>query len=78
VAAILALVQSVPKGTPAATAGIKRGDVITAVGGVPVTDAATLFAAVRDQSIGATVPVEIVRAGKPTTIQVKIGSGRNG
>jgi putative serine protease PepD len=73
-----ALVQSVPSGTPAAKAGIKRGDVITMVGDVPVTDSPTMFAALRAQTIGSTVPVKIVRAGQPVTVQVTIGSGRNG
>ena len=73
-----ALVQSITRGAPASKAGIKRGDVITSIGGVAVTDSPTFFAAMRAQTIGATVPVRIVRAGKPKTLQVTIVGGRNG
>ena len=73
-----ALVQSVTKSGPAAKAGIKKGDVISAIGGLPVTDSATMFAALRAQKIGATVPVEIVRNGKKSTVMLTIGSGATG
>jgi S1-C subfamily serine protease len=73
-----ALVQGIAQGSPAQIAGVKIGDVITSVGGQPVTDSATLFAALRAQAIGQTVAVDIVRAGKPQTVQVTIGSGKNG
>ena len=73
-----ALVQSITRGAPASKAGIRKGDVITSIGGVAVTDSPTFFAAMRAQTIGATVPVRIVRAGKPTTLQVAIVAGRIG
>ena len=69
---------SIASGAPAAKAGIKTGDVITAVGGQAETDSATLFAALRAQTIGKTVEFSVVRAGKPLTIQVTIAAGKNG
>jgi putative serine protease PepD len=73
-----ALVQAVKSGGPAAKAGIKTGDVITALGGDAVTDSATLFAALRAQKIGASISVDLVRSGKQMTVKVTIGSGSTG
>jgi serine protease Do len=73
-----ALVQKIAGGGPAALAGIKVGDVIQSVGGQSVTDSATLFAAVRSQSIASTVPIDVIRDGKALTVQVKIGAGSTG
>jgi S1-C subfamily serine protease len=73
-----ALAQQVTPGGPADKAGIRQDDVITSIGGVPVISAATFWAAMRGQRIGATVPVTILRAGKTLTIRVRIGSGRQG
>ena len=73
-----ALVQSITAKAPAAKAGIRRGDVITEIGGIAVTDSPKFFAAMRAQTIGATVPVKIVRAGKPLTLHVTVVAGRTG
>jgi serine protease Do len=58
---------------PAANAGLKVGDVITAVGGRAVASADDLVAAISDQHIGATVGIEAWRDGRPTGVNVKIG-----
>ncbi len=70
-----ALIQNVVTGSPGAKAGLKAGDVITSIGGQVVVDSATLFAALRAQSIGKTVPFGVVRGGKALTVQVTIGAG---
>jgi putative serine protease PepD len=73
-----ALVQAVATSSPAEKAGFQQADVITSIGGKPVTDGATYWAALRAQKIGATVPVTIVRGGKTLTLQVTIGSSTRG
>ncbi len=68
-----ALVGDVMARGPAKKAGIKRGDVIVSYDGKKVADSATLPMLVASTPIGKTVPVEIIRAGKMTTVNVEIG-----
>ncbi|HEU5048085.1 MAG TPA: DegQ family serine endoprotease [Rickettsiales bacterium] len=68
-----ALVAKVEKGSNAAKAGIKEGDVITSVNGHPVTGAVDLRNRVGLMGIGAKVEMEIVRGGKHETISTTIG-----
>jgi putative serine protease PepD len=69
-----ARVQAVEDGQPAAAAGLQEGDVITRVGDTEVTDAASLTAAVRNQSPGDTVQVTFTRDGnEQTTVDVTLG-----
>jgi len=58
------LVARVEKGSPAAAAGIEVGDVITAVRGKPVEDAADVIDALGDAHKGARVDVDVVRDGR--------------
>jgi serine protease Do len=58
-----ALVGDVVPGTPAAKAGIKSGDVITAINGQPVTDAHSLQLTVSQLSPGTAVAMKIIRNG---------------
>ena len=68
-----ARVQAVEEGQPAAAAGLQEGDVITRVGDTEVTDAASLTAAVRNQSPGDTVQVTFTRDGNEQTVDVTLG-----
>jgi serine protease Do len=68
-----ALVAAVTPGGPAATAGIKPGDVITKVGGRPVKTGGDLVASVSEQQIGGNAGVDYVRDGASHSVQVKIG-----
>jgi serine protease Do len=68
-----ALVTTVTAGGPAASAGIKVGDVITAFNGKPVKDSAALVASVTSVAPGTSVPVTIVRGKKSQTLNVKVG-----
>ncbi|MGH6888558.1 MAG: DegQ family serine endoprotease [Rhizomicrobium sp.] len=70
------LVDLVTKDSPAAHGGVKQGDVITAFNGVPIKDTRDLAFAVADTAAGHTVPVQVLREGHPTTVNVKIGSER--
>ncbi len=67
-----AKVASVKASGPAAKAGIRAGDVITAVGSQRVADPVSLIAAVRSNAPGDTVPVHVTRAGKTITISVTL------
>ncbi len=73
------LIARVEPGTPAAAAGLRVGDVITSVRGQSVSTAtdvrAALTRAPKDQSLS----VELVRNGKPMTVQATLSqSGPKG
>ena len=71
-----ALVASVTLQSPAQLAGIKAGDVITAVNGKEVRAPADLLAMIRDMKDGEEVTLSAVRAGKPMTFTLKLAPGR--
>ncbi len=73
-----ALVQQVLPRSPALAGGVRVDDIITKIGETPVTDAATFWEGLRAQKIGATVPIDVYRAGKTVTLNVTLGSGRQG
>jgi putative serine protease PepD len=66
-------VARVDPGGPADKAGIRAGDVITAVGGESVTDTGALGAVLAKSKPGDTVPVQINRAGTTSTVRVTLG-----
>jgi regulator of sigma E protease len=68
-----AVVDSVLEGGPAATAGIERGDRVTAIAGEPVRNFADLQRAVAERP-GETVPVSVEREGRVLEVDVTIGS----
>jgi putative serine protease PepD len=67
-------VAKVEQGSGAAAAGLKAGDVITAVGGKSVTSAAELRALIAAHAPGDTLSVSILRGGQTTTVTVTLGS----
>lgn len=68
-----ALVSDVVDGAPAAAAGLKRGDIITHLAGVPVKDVATLRLHVARTKPGTKVPVKLFRDQARRTVEVQIG-----
>jgi serine protease Do len=68
-----ALVADVENDTPAAKAGVKRGDVIVKFDDQVVHDEHELPEMVAQTAIGKTVPLEVVRDGKHLTLQVRVG-----
>jgi putative serine protease PepD len=72
------LVQSVEGNGPAASAGIKPGDLIVAVNKTPVANTDELAAVLAGIKPGTTIPVEVVRDGKKQTIDVTVGQLRSG
>ena len=67
-----ALVGDVMAQGPAQKAGIKRGDVIVSFDGKKVDDSAALPMLVASTPVGKTVPVQVIRDGKTTTVNVEI------
>ncbi|MDX6676764.1 MAG: hypothetical protein QOE31_816, partial [Solirubrobacteraceae bacterium] len=69
-----AYVAGVTPGAPAADAGLQLGDVVTAVGGTPVTIPEDISAAIQDRKPGERVGIEVQRAGARKTLQVTLGA----
>jgi len=65
-----ALISEVRPGSPAATAGIQSGDVVTALDGHPVENAGNLSLAVSEASPGTHLGLDLLRNGKPQHIDV--------
>ncbi len=68
-----AMVAQVTPGSPAAKAGVKRGDVILNFDGKSVGEMRTLPRVVAETEVGKTVPMEVWRNGKTDTVQVVVG-----
>ena len=69
-----AVVSSVAEGSPAAKAGISRGDIITEFNGVEISEYTILNDALYDCKAGDNVEVTIYRSGKYYTVKVKLSS----
>ncbi|MDN5934318.1 MAG: PDZ domain-containing protein, partial [Pseudonocardia sp.] len=67
-------VQNVRQGGAAAAGGILEGDVIVALGERSIAGADELEVAVREFEPGATVPVRLIREGRPLTVTVVLTS----
>ncbi len=68
------LVAEVQNGSPAAEAGLKRGDVITAFDDSSVATYADLVGGLRSVSPGDTVSVTVDRSGQERKLTVTVGS----
>ncbi|MFO0930483.1 MAG: trypsin-like peptidase domain-containing protein [Gemmataceae bacterium] len=67
-------VVEVTKDTAAEKAGVKVGDVLAKVDDVKLEKRADLFAFMRKKKPGEQITLEVVRAGKPMKISVKLGT----
>ena len=67
-------VDAVVPRSPADTAGVKVGDLITAANDKPTASVEDLQAIVADAGFGSSVKLAIMRDGKPTTVTVRIGA----
>jgi len=65
-----ATVTSVEAGSPAATAGVRVGDVVTRVGDVTVTDGVHFYLALVDVKAGQSVPIVLQRNGESVNLTV--------
>ena len=67
-----ALITGIVKGSPAATAGLKVGDLITGYDGRPIQSFTDLGAAVRSSQPDDTVTLTVTRADQEITVQVTL------
>ena len=58
---------------PAQKDGLFVGDTIVAVAGQPVSEPDDLFAALKSETVGKSVAVEVLRGGKPENVNVTVG-----
>ncbi len=72
--AIGALIGNVSADSPAAKAGLKRGDIVTAVNGAAVEDPRDLTRLVALEKPGAKTSLALLRAGQPTEVAVTLGN----
>jgi putative serine protease PepD len=64
----------VTSGSPAADAGLKAGDVVTALDGTSISDAEELTAAVVSKQPGDTVKITVQRDGSTKTLTATLGT----
>jgi putative serine protease PepD len=69
-----ALVGSVAQGGPAASAGLRQGDVVTQIGSAKISDSGDLVAAIATQKPGAKVDITVRRSGDTHKITVTLGT----
>jgi S1-C subfamily serine protease len=67
------LLVGIEEGGPAAQAGLLVGDILVGLAGEPLNDPDELLARLVGDIVGQSVPVEILRGGRPAKIAVKIG-----
>jgi serine protease Do len=68
-----ALIARVLPNGPAATAGLRSGDVVLEFAGQPIEISSALPPLVGLSAVGETVEIKLLRAGKPLLMQVTIG-----
>jgi serine protease Do len=67
-----ALVEVVTPGLPAEKAGIRNGDIITAINRQPVRNASALRVAISQLPVGVEMEIALVRNGKPMVFMAKL------
>jgi C-terminal processing protease CtpA/Prc len=65
-------VDGVKKGSPAEGGGIKKGDIITSMNGLPVTNIYDYMTRLNTLSKGQIIDVEVLRDGKKEVLKVKL------
>ncbi len=66
------LIAQVEANTPAARAGLREGDLVTAVNGVPVNDPVALGFQIATGRAGQTVPLTVRRGGRVETVPARL------
>jgi serine protease Do len=67
------LIAHVQKDTPAAKAGLERGDVVLKVNGERIDSAGKLRSSIAAAGAGAEIELSLLRDGKPRTMKVTLG-----
>jgi serine protease Do len=65
-------VTVVTAGTPAAKAGIKEGDIVTAFNGKPIANGDELVARVSETPVGSKVPITVLRGDKTLNLTIEV------
>jgi S1-C subfamily serine protease len=63
--------------SPADKAGIKEGDIITALNEIKISEKISIEDALENTSIGQSIPVKILRKGKEENLTIKLGERNN-
>lgn len=66
------IILGIEPGGPADRGGLIVGDVITTLGGEKVQDVADVHGRLGPGSVGATLPVDVLRGGAPVTVNVAV------
>jgi S1-C subfamily serine protease len=69
-----ALVEGVASGSPAAAAGLRAGDLITAINGSAIHGPSALIAAIASQNPGQSLTLAVRRASSTLTITVTLAT----
>lgn len=72
-----ALVDEAQADSPAAKAGVRSGDVITAIDGKPIKDSRQLARNIAAFAPGSSVTLELVRKGETKNVTVALGTAPN-
>jgi S1-C subfamily serine protease len=67
------LIMGIEKDSPAAKGGLIVGDILVGVAGEPVLHHDELFARLNGEVVGKSTPIDILRGGRPQTLNVMIG-----
>lgn len=73
-----AVITQVSPNSPAGRAGLRAGDVVTAINGQPVMNASELQMAVSEDAAGNSVALDVLRDGKPQQFSVTLGKLEEG
>jgi S1-C subfamily serine protease len=68
------LLVSVERKSPAETGKLIVGDILVGIDGQPVPDHDALFAHLAGDVVGKSVPMEVLRGGKPQVFMVEVGA----
>jgi len=67
-----AVITDVTPGTPAASAGLRSGDVVTSINGEPVMDVASLRLKIASYAPGTAVKFNVLRDGRPQDVSLTL------
>jgi len=67
------LLVSVESGSPAGAAGLMVGDILVGIDGHNVADHDELMIRLGGEAVGRAISIEVLRGGKPLTMQVTVG-----